>query len=103
MNSSIYILSNRIYGAVIFERGAISIIESKVGRVEAWVGGLDGKMTEGGGSKRRVEFVDTDLGLVWNCTGNPKNHQIFCKHCVALAHYLRNEVKTIETEVNRPD
>jgi hypothetical protein len=97
------IKSNRIYGAAIFERGAISIIESKVGRVEAWVGGLDGKMIEGGGSKRRVEFVDTEFGLVWNCTGNPKNHQIFCKHCVALSHYLRNGVKTIEAVVNCPD
>jgi uncharacterized Zn finger protein len=97
------IKSNRIYGVAIFERGAISIIESKVGGIEAWVGGLDGKATEGGGTKRRVEFVDTEFGLVWNCTCNPKNHPIFCKHCVALAHYLRNEIKTIEAVVSCPD
>jgi uncharacterized Zn finger protein len=89
------ITSNRVYGLAIFERGAVTIIESNLDKVEAWVGGLKGKMIEGGGSKRRVEFVMTNNGLEWNCTGNPKNHQIFCKHCVALAYYLKKEEETI--------
>jgi len=77
--------SNIAYGKAIYERGAVEVIESSDGRVEAWVGGLDGKVIEGGGSKRKVEFVASKTGLKWHCSGNPKNHQIFCKHCVALA------------------
>ncbi len=77
--------SNIIYGEAIKDRGAVKIIESGDYRVEAWVGGLDGRVIEGGGSKRRVEFIASETGLKWNCTGNPKTHQIFCKHCVALA------------------
>jgi hypothetical protein len=82
------IKSNRVYGTAIFERGGVEIIVDEKTRIEAWVGGLDGKVIEGGGSRRRVEFVQTDTGIKWNCTGNPKNHQIFCKHCVALAMYI---------------
>jgi len=80
--------SNRVYGEAIFNRGAVTIINIDEASVEAWVGGLDGKVIEGGGSKRRVEFVFDKSELKWKCTGNPKNHQIFCKHCVALALYL---------------
>lgn len=85
------IKSNRIYGEAICTGGAIKIIKSKENEVEAWVGGLSGKVTEGGGSKRRVTFVNHDSDLQWHCTCNPKNHQIFCKHCVALAIYLLHE------------
>src|SRR4051812_7225128 len=77
--------SNIIYGKAIHARGAVKIIVSTKISVEAWVGGLDGKVVEGGGSKRRVEFTASKTGVKWICTGNPKNHQIFCKHCVALA------------------
>lgn len=77
--------SNRTYGKAIYDRGAVEIIESDGAFVEAWVGGLDGAVIEGGGTKRRVTFTATEMGLEWNCTGNPKDHQIFCKHCVALA------------------
>jgi uncharacterized Zn finger protein len=80
--------SNRVYGQAIFDRGAVEIISSEESRIEAWVGGLDGKMIKGGGGRRRVVFEFSDLALGWKCTGNPKNHQIFCKHCVALALYL---------------
>jgi uncharacterized Zn finger protein len=80
--------SNRIYGEAIFNRGAVKIMSTEDAKIEAWVGGLDGKVIEGGGSKRRVEFIFDKSGLKWNCTGNPKNHQIFCKHCVALAFYI---------------
>jgi len=62
----------------------VLITASTATRVEAWVGGLDGKVIEGGGTKRRVEFTVSKSGLHWHCTGNPKDHQIFCKHCVAL-------------------
>lgn len=77
--------SNIVYGKAIKDRNAVEIINIGNTRVEAWVGGLDGKVVEGGGSKRRVEFIESEAGLKWNCTGNPKDHQIFCKHCVALA------------------
>ncbi len=82
------ISSNIRYGKAIYERNAIELIESSDVQVEAWVGGLDGVVVDGGGSKRRVEFIALKTGLKWNCTGNPKNHQIFCKHCVALATWL---------------
>jgi uncharacterized Zn finger protein len=80
--------SNIKYGRAIYNRKAIKPIESSDVRVAAWVGGLNGVVVEGGGSKRRVEFIALKTGLQWNCTGNPKNHQIFCKHCVALALWL---------------
>lgn len=80
--------SNITYGNAIYNRGAVNIIESTDVRVEAWVGGLDGRVIEGGGSRRRVEFIASKAGLEWNCTGNPKTHQIFCKHCIALSMEL---------------
>ena len=80
--------SNIEYGRAIYHRNAVKPIELSDVRVEAWVGGLNGVVVEGGGSKRRVEFVALKTGLQWTCTGNPKNHQIFCKHCVALAIWL---------------
>src|SRR6185369_15935632 len=77
--------SNLRYGTAIYTRGAVELIESKPDKVEAWVGGLDGNVAEGGGSRRRTTLTSTAKGLAWHCTGNPKDHQIFCKHCVALA------------------
>jgi uncharacterized Zn finger protein len=77
--------SNVRYGTAIYNRGAVQFIENEDGHIEAWVGGLNGSVAEGGGSKRRVRFSLSNEGLKWNCTGNPKNHQIFCRHCVALA------------------
>ncbi len=77
--------SNVVYGNAIYQRGAVQYIDSGDTRVEAWVGGLEGAVIEGGGSKRRVIFSASTAGLKWSCTGNPKDHQIFCKHCVALA------------------
>jgi hypothetical protein len=86
--------SNFRYGSNIYTCGAVEYISNEPVRVEAWVGGLDGTVAEGGGSRRRVEFVSSPKGLIWNCTGNPKNHQIFCKHCVALALDIINK-KTV--------
>ena len=80
--------SNINYGRAIYNRDAVKLIESSDARVEAWVGGLDGGVAEGGGSRRRVEFTALKTGLEWHCTGNPKDHDIFCKHCVALATWL---------------
>ncbi len=77
--------SNVIYGKAIYKRGAVKIIDSTDVSIEAWVGGLDGKVVEGGGTKRRVKFIALKTRIKWSCTGNPKDHQIFCKHCVALA------------------
>ncbi len=77
--------SNCKYGEAIFSRGAVEFIRQEPLEVEAWVGGLDGTVREGAGSRRRVQLRATPVGLVWHCTGNPKNHDIFCKHCVALA------------------
>ncbi len=77
--------SNMRYGKAIHDRGGVEFIENNPARVEAWVGGLDGSVAEGGGQRRRTQLFATDEGLQWHCAGNPKNHQIFCKHCVALA------------------
>ena len=77
--------SNFTYGEAIFRRGAVEIIEDSSDQVVAWVGGLDGSVREGGGSRRKTTLTIDDGHLKWRCTGNPKNHQIFCKHCVALA------------------
>ncbi len=77
--------SNLRYGRAIYKRGGVEIIVQKPKKVEAWVGGLKGSSIEGGGQRRRVTFSTGAKGLTWHCAGNPKNHQIFCKHCVALA------------------
>lgn len=77
--------SNIRYGTAIFKRDGVEIIESTPRKVEAWVGGLEGSVAEGGSQRRRTTLTATTKGLRWHCTGNPKTHQIFCKHCVALA------------------
>ena len=77
--------SNLRYGRAIYERGAIEFIKVEPLSAEAWVGGLDGTITEGAGSRRRTQLYATKEGLSWHCAGNPKDHDIFCKHCVALA------------------
>jgi uncharacterized Zn finger protein len=81
--------SNFAYGKAIYGRGAVEFIERKADMAEAWAGGLDGTVKEGAGSRRRVTFTIEQDALHWNCTGNPKNHQIFCKHCVAIALALK--------------
>jgi uncharacterized Zn finger protein len=82
--------SNLRYGTAIYERGAVEFIEETAGKVEAWIGGLDGGLAEGGGSRRRTQLFASPEGLKWHCAGNPKKHQIFCKHCVALALAIVN-------------
>ncbi len=77
--------SNLVYGTAIHRRNAVTFIEQRADMVEAWAGGLDGTVREGAGSRRRVTFTIQEGALHWNCTGNPKSHQIFCKHCVAVA------------------
>lgn len=77
--------SNLRYGQAINDRGGVAIIQNEPAKVEGWVGGLDGGVAEGGGQRRRTRLFVTPKGLGWHCAGNPKNHQIFCKHCVALA------------------
>ncbi|MGN6674747.1 MAG: hypothetical protein ACTHMA_15710 [Thermomicrobiales bacterium] len=73
------------YGQAIYARGGVEIIIATPARVEGWVGGLTGSVAEGGGQRRCTQLFVTPQGLAWHCAGNPKNHQIFCKHCVALA------------------
>ncbi len=82
---SLALPSNLRYGSAIFERGGVKIIEVSTTTAEGWVGGLDGSVAEGGGQRRRTKLTATTKGLEWHCAGNPRNHQIFCKHCVALA------------------
>ena len=82
---SLAIPSNYKYGSAIHKRHAVEVISSHETSLQAWVGGLTGSMVEGGGTRRKVTFTFGKDGLAWHCTGNPKNHQIFCKHCVALA------------------
>ena len=76
--------SNVAYGTQIYRRGAVEFIVHEPHRVEAWAGGLEGEVREGGGSRRRVTLSSTAEGLEWHCAGNPKDHDIFCKHCVAV-------------------
>lgn len=82
--------SNLIYGKAIYRRGGIEFIRQEADSIEGWAGGLDGTVKEGAGQRRRVTFTLSKEGLHWNCTGNPKNHQIFCKHCVALALAIKD-------------
>ena len=79
------------YGQAIHDRGGVEFIVSEPSHVEAWVGGLDGTVAEGGSQRRRTQLFATEKGLQWRCAGNPKNHQIFCKHCVALALTILDE------------
>jgi uncharacterized Zn finger protein len=83
------IASNLAYGTAIFKRKAVQIISLEKKKVEAWAGGLDGSVKEGGGSRRRVTLQLEGDDLHWHCTGNPKDHDIFCKHCVAVALTLQ--------------
>lgn len=73
------------YGRAIYQRGGVEFIKKEPSFVEAWVGGLDGSVAEGGSQLRRTQLFLAKGKLEWHCAGNPKNHQIFCKHCVALA------------------
>ncbi len=82
--------SNIRYGQAIHKRGGVEIIKQTASSVEAWVGGLSGSSPEGGGQRRKVKLSATSKGLAWHCAGNPKNHQIFCKHCVALALTIKS-------------
>lgn len=84
--------SNIRYGTAIYEREAVEFIVCTPLHVEAWAGGLDGDVKSGGGSRRRVEFISDGETLKWHCTGNPRDHQVFCKHCVAVALAVASEV-----------
>jgi uncharacterized Zn finger protein len=77
--------SNLRYGTAIFDRGGVEFLTYAASEVEAWVGGLKGSVNEGGSQRRRTRLFVTPDGLSWHCSGNPAKHQIFCKHCVALA------------------
>jgi uncharacterized Zn finger protein len=83
--------SNIRYGEAIYSRGAVEFIKFTDSTIEAWVGGLDGTVIEGAGSRRRTQFFLNNAQLGWHCSGNPKNHQIFCKHCVGLALAVLNK------------
>ncbi len=83
--------SNLRYGEAIFRRGGVEIITFEDQVIEAWIGGLDGTVSEGTGQRRRTQLRATPRGLSWQCAGNPKNHQIFCKHCVALALAIKEK------------
>jgi uncharacterized Zn finger protein len=76
--------SNYKYGKAIYDRGGVEIIDKRPDTVEAWVGGLDGSVAEGGSQRRRTRFAVTAKGLTWTCTESAKPDLIFCKHCVAL-------------------
>jgi uncharacterized Zn finger protein len=86
--------SNIRYGTAIFDRGGVEFIAREATFVEAWVGGLSGTVSEGAGQRRRTILTLDAEGLTWQCAGNPKNHQIFCKHCVALALAVQEEARS---------
>ena len=77
--------SNIAYGAEIARRGAVEIISISDSEVEAWAGGLTGTVKEGGGSRRHVWLTLKNGEITHHCSGNPKHHDIFCKHCVPVA------------------
>jgi hypothetical protein len=78
--------SNQTYGKAIYRRHGVELVREEQDIIEGWAGGLDGTIKEGAGQRRRVKFtLNKQGGLQWHCTGNPKDHQIFCKHCVAAA------------------
>ena len=77
--------ANFRYGQAIHDRGGVEFIEREPTYILAWVGGLKGTVVEGGSQRRRTQLFIKDEELQWHCAGNPKNHQVFCKHCVALA------------------
>jgi hypothetical protein len=77
--------SNIRYGTAIYKRGAVKVIAVSATRIEAWVGGLDGSIPEGGGQRRRTTLFVDDGELRWSCTESIKPDLLFCKHCVALS------------------
>ena len=81
--------SNLNYGKAIYKRGAIEFVKMSDQEIEAWAGGLSGEVKSGGGTRRHVWFWVKGEKLTWHCSGNPKNHDIFCKHCVAIALTLK--------------
>ena len=81
--------ANVRYGRAIHRRRGVKIISRTPTKVVAWVGGLEGSVAAGGSQRRRTRLSATARGLTWHCTGNPRKHQIFCKHCVALALAVR--------------
>lgn len=90
---SLAIPSNIRYGRAIYERGGVEILTNTPFIIEAWVGGLEGSVAEGGSQRRRIKLFVSSNQLKWHCAGNPKNHQIFCKHCVALTLKLLENPK----------
>lgn len=99
---SLALPSNLRYGHAIYNRNGIEFIEMSPQKVEAWVGGLQGHSADGGGQRRRVQLSITESGLHWHCAGNPKDHQIFCKHCVALALAIQSLSPAAERHGSRP-
>ena len=89
--------ANLRYGQAIQRRGGVEFIERAPRKVVAWVGGLEGSVAEGGSQRRRTRLSATAAGLKWHCAGNPKNHQIFCKHCVALALAIKKPARRKKT------
>jgi uncharacterized Zn finger protein len=85
--------ANLRYGSAIYRRRGVEFIERSPRKVIAWVGGLEGSVAQGGSQRRRTRLSSTAAGLRWHCTGNPKQHQIFCKHCVALALAIKKSTK----------
>ncbi len=88
--ANLAIPSNIAYGTAIYERGAVEVIAQEASMIEAWAGGLSGAVGEGGGGKRHVWMEISSDQHSWHCSGNPKTHDIFCKHCVAVALFLVN-------------
>ncbi len=84
--------SNIGYGKKIFLRGGVEVVQKTDQEVEAWVGGLSGDSKSGGGTRRHVWFYSKDSEFSWHCSGNPKDHDIFCKHCVALAYFIKKSI-----------
>lgn len=83
--------SNIRYGQAIYDRGGVEFIENEPSYVDAWVGGLDGSVADGGTQRRRIQFFIIDGELQWHCAESAKKDQIFCKHCVALALTVLNK------------
>lgn len=80
--------SNIRYGTRIVERGGVSVISSDDTATEAWVGGVDGTVRDGGGQRRRARLTLESGDVIARCGGGPAQER-WCKHTIALAIFLK--------------
>ena len=78
--------ANLRLGRKIVDQGGVELAPSGPLRASAKVGGV-----AAAGQRRTVELTSTASGLEWSCTCTTRRY-LFCKHCVATALVLREQV-----------